>query len=44
MLKNTLSKKLENVSVKRQFNYEFKYDAQAIYNKYFFIFKKKVKS
>jgi hypothetical protein len=33
MLNNTLLKKLENVFIKRQFNYESKYNAQAIYNK-----------
>ncbi len=31
MLKSTLQKKL-NVYIKRQFNYEFKHNAQAIYN------------
>jgi hypothetical protein len=31
MLKNTLPKKLENVIIKK--NYEFNYNAQAIYNK-----------
>jgi hypothetical protein len=42
MLKNTLQKKLENVYIKIQFNYEFKYNAQAIYNKHFFLYKQKV--
>jgi hypothetical protein len=41
MLKNTLPKKLENVFIKRQFNYELKYNAQAIYNKPFSLFKKR---
>ncbi len=44
MLKNTLQKKIEYVSIKRQFNYELKYNAQVIYNKHFSLFKKKVKS
>jgi hypothetical protein len=35
MLKNTLQKKLKNVYIKRQFNYEFKYNAQTIYNQHF---------
>jgi len=39
MLKNTLQKKLKNVYIKRQFNYEFKYNAQAIYNQHFSLFK-----
>jgi hypothetical protein len=44
MLKNTLQKKLENIFIKRQFNNEFKYNAQVIYNKHFSLSKKKVKS
>jgi hypothetical protein len=44
MLKNTLQKYIYNISIKRQFNYEFKYNAQAIYNKHFSLFKQKVKS
>jgi hypothetical protein len=35
MLKNTLQIIIINVSIKRQFNYESKYNAQAIYNKHF---------
>jgi hypothetical protein len=42
MLKNTLQKKIENFSIKKQFNYESK--SQAICNKHFFLFKQKVKS
>jgi hypothetical protein len=30
MLKNTLQKKIENVSIKKRFNYESKYNAQVI--------------
>jgi hypothetical protein len=44
MLKNTLQKRIENVSIKIQINYEFKYNAQAIYNKHFSLSKQKVKS
>jgi hypothetical protein len=44
MLKNTLQKKLENVYIKIQFNYEYKYNAQVVYNKKNFLFKQKVKS
>jgi len=44
MLKNSLQKKLKNVFIKGQFNYEFKYNAQIIYNKHFSLFKQKVKS
>jgi hypothetical protein len=44
MLKNTLQKKLENVYIKRQSNYEFKFNAQAIYNKKISLSKQKVKS
>jgi hypothetical protein len=43
MLKNTLQKKIENVSIKRQFNYEYKYNAQVIYFKKI-VSKQKVKS
>jgi hypothetical protein len=43
-LKNTLQKKLENVSIKRQFNYEFKYNAQSISNKHYSLSKQKVRS
>jgi hypothetical protein len=43
MLKNTLQK-IKNVSIKGQFNYESKYNAQTIYNKHFSLFKQKVKS
>ncbi len=31
MLKNTLQKNLENVYIKRQFNYEFKYNAFELF-------------
>ncbi len=34
-------KKLENVCIKRQFNYEYKHNAQAIYNKHFFYLNKR---
>jgi hypothetical protein len=44
MLKNTLQKKKKNVYIKRQFKFESKYNAQAIYNKHFSLFKQKVKS
>jgi len=33
-----VTKKLENVSIKRQFNYEYKYNSQDIYNKIFFFY------
>jgi hypothetical protein len=41
MLKNTLQIKLENVYIKRQFNYEFKYNARVIYNKHCFYLNKR---
>jgi hypothetical protein len=44
MLKNTLQKKLENVYIKRQFNYESKYNAQSIYIKHYSLSKQKVRS
>jgi hypothetical protein len=44
MLKKTPQKKLENVSIKRQFNYEFKYNVRAIYNKHFSLSKQMVRS
>jgi hypothetical protein len=34
----------KNVSIKIQFNYEFKYNAQTIYNKHFYLCKQKVRS
>ncbi len=37
-------KKLENVSIKRQFSNEFKYNAQIIYNKKKSLSKQKVRS
>jgi len=36
MLKNTLQFFFINVFIKRKFNYEYKYNAQIIYNKHFF--------
>ncbi len=44
MLKNTLQKNNNNKSIKRKYNYEFKYNAQAIYNKKKFLSKQKVGS
>jgi hypothetical protein len=44
MLKNTLPKKLEKVSIKRHLNYESKYNVRAIYNKHFSLSKQKVRS
>jgi len=44
MLKNTLQIFLENVYIKRQFNYESKYNAQFIYNKKNSLSKQEVKS
>jgi len=44
MLKNTLQFKNKNVYIKRQFNYESKYNARAIYNKHLSLFKQKVRS
>jgi hypothetical protein len=44
MLKNILQKKIKSISIKRRFNYEFKYNAQAIYNKQFSLSKQKVPS
>jgi len=44
MLKNTLNFFLEIVYIKKQFNYESKHNAQAIYNKHFFLSKQKVGS
>ncbi len=42
MLKNTLQNKTkQKKSIKMQFNYEFKYNAQAIYNKHFSLSKQK---
>jgi len=41
MLKNTLQ---IYISIKREFNYESKYNARVIYNKHFSLYKQKVKS
>jgi hypothetical protein len=39
-----ITTKLENVFIKRQFNYESKHNAQTIYNKHFSLFKQNVRS
>jgi len=44
MLKNSLPKKIKNVFIKGQCNYESKYNAQIIYNKHFSLSKQMVKS
>jgi hypothetical protein len=39
-----ITKKLENIFIKKKFNYESKHNAQAIYNKHFSLSKRKVRS